>query len=167
MFQIFYPFQDFFYLIPGISLDFCSKTIDKGLKNCQGFSKKHFKILPNDWDQTFSFELFFVLLSSKVDRILKKSHKQNSIKPNGFSNDKIVVALLTKVITFYVVPIIINIGGSSLKKLFSGFFHGYLSLKNCLNDLLKVLFYILGNVIYGSLRGSNREFNLKFIQRFI
>lgn len=90
----------------------------------------------------------------------EKSYKKNLIKLEvPINNDKVVFIILTKVIVFYIRPDIINFKKPKLEKHFSDSFSLYLSLKNCLYNLLKVFFYILNNIIYKSLERSSKKSN--------
>ncbi len=64
-----------------------------------------------------------MLLLTEINLILKKRcYKQNSIRPSGFDDSKMVFALLIEVIIFYVGPITIDIRQISLGSLIPGFF---------------------------------------------
>ncbi len=88
------------------------------------------------------------MLLLKIDIISKKkNHKQSLVCLGSFSDDKLMLILLTEVVTFHIRLTIINIKKLGLKKLFSNFFLSVWALKNYLNDLLKMFFYISDNFI--------------------
>lgn len=66
-----------------------------------------------------------ILLLTEADLVSKeKLSKQNLVGAFGFSNDKIVLILLTKFIVFYIRFLIIHIQGSSLSRPVSRLFRG-------------------------------------------
>ncbi len=57
-----------------------------------------------------------MLLPAEVDLISKKkSGKRNSVWPIGSSNGKMVLTLPTKIVTFHIRPIMIDVRGFGLK----------------------------------------------------
>lgn len=93
----------------------------------------------------------------KIDIISeKKNYKRNLIRSNSF-NSKIVFILLTKVITFYLKPIIIEIKEYGLKKFFLTFFLIF-EPRQLFKLFGTYFFYIICNV-----NKIFRKFNKKFI----
>ncbi len=75
-----------------------------------------------------------MLLLAEVDLILqKKSCKQNSDWPNSSADGKIVLTLLTKVITLYVGPTAVNVWGLGLEFVSRSTFGG---MDKCLDDFI-------------------------------
>lgn len=139
--------EDFFQLIIRIFLNLSPITINKGLRVSQGLIEKCFELVSSDWGQNISFQLFFVLLLMEINSILKKKGcKRDSIRFNSSSNGKMIFIPLTKVIIPYMGLTTIDVGLLGLENLISSSFLQYLSLKDCLNNLLQVLLGILSNI---------------------
>lgn len=97
------------------------------------------------------FSFFCIAVIRSEYNLKKKSYKQGLIRPSCFNNSKIIFTLLAKAVSFYVKLTIINFERLNLEKLFSSSFAYCLNLKNCLNNLFKVPFNILDNVVYKNL----------------
>lgn len=113
------------------------------------------------------FLFFFILLLSEFHIIFKKRIcKKYLIRFDGSSDSKVILILFMETIVFFGRSIIINVGRPSFKRPVSDFFYWCLGLglKEYLNDLLKIFFYIKGSIIYESLMESNKKFirRLKF-----
>ena len=105
--------------------------------------EKHFKLVSRNWNQTFTFYLPFILLSTKVDVVSqKKGCKRNLVWSGGSAGGKMVFALLTEVITFHVRPIAVDVQGFGLKFVFKSTF----CLEKCLKEVIHIFLSILGNV---------------------
>lgn len=85
-------------------------------------AKKLFKIHLIKSNRPIFFNVGFTLLLIKVDFIPKKqSCKRDKIKIYSTSNDKLVLALLIKVVKFHVWTFLIKVGILFLEKLFTKF----------------------------------------------
>ena len=83
--------------------DFCLVIIDKRSKISLGLMEKRLELVPRNQNQTFIFYFPFILLPTEVDTVSqKRGCKRNLVRSGGSADSKMVFALLTEVITFYV-----------------------------------------------------------------
>ena len=72
--------------------------------------KNRLELVPRNRNQTFTFYFPFILLLTEVDAVpQKRGCKENSVRSGGSADGKIVFVLLTKVITFHVRLITIDV----------------------------------------------------------
>lgn len=61
------------------------------------------KLVLHDWDRVVSVLFLLILLLAKTNSFLEKKHgKKNLIRVFSFSNGKIILTILTEVVTFYI-----------------------------------------------------------------
>lgn len=102
--------RHFFLLILGILFNSASNTIYKDGGFFKPLSKKAFKFVLDKKINPVLFFLCFVLLSSKVDPILRESGcKKYKFKIYSFNRFKIILILVTKIKIVYMQVIIIMV----------------------------------------------------------
>ena len=132
--------------------------------------EKHLKLVLRYWNQTFTFYFLFMLLPTEIDAIpQKRDCKRNSVWLGGSADGKMVFALLTKVITFYVKPITVDVRGFGLEFVSRSTFQ---YLEECLEEVIYIFLSILGNVRSRknrkwSFEGSKRSFKSLRRSRFV
>ena len=109
------PIQDILLLVLGISLDLGLVTIDKGLGISQALTKKGFPLLPHDRDFAHGLVLPLVLLPTEVYAVTQeRCCKGNTVEALSPDGSKVILTLLTEVITFYVEFTTIALGDLAL-----------------------------------------------------
>lgn len=109
---------EFFLAETKIYLDLCPE-------NFQAFLRKCLELISGDWKNTIYILFLFIQLPSKVDMVLEKRYnKWNLVKTLSFSIDKVILALLTEVVAFYVRFAVIYVWGSSFQRFVLRIFRG-------------------------------------------
>lgn len=107
---------NFLLLVFGISLNL---NLDAGQKQdrfCKILLEKGFKLVPSRESNTVAFDLGLILLLVEIDLISEEQiHRKHVLKACGISHVKIIFALSTKVVIFYMGISVIQIVIPALK----------------------------------------------------
>ena len=97
------PILYFLLLVLRILLNFCPDVSYKQVGFFETLPEKSFKFVSNRGDSTIVFNLSLVLLPAEVDPVIeKRGCKENALVIRSTGHVKMILALLTKVITLYV-----------------------------------------------------------------
>lgn len=95
--------KNFLQLILRISLDFSSVATHQNLRISKTFAEKHLKLVSYNQNRAVCILFSLILLLAEVNSVSKKKpSKKNSISALSSNSDKIILILLTKIVTFYV-----------------------------------------------------------------
>ena len=112
------PILYFFLLVLGIPLDFDPDASHKQ----GGFSKtlleKSLEFVPNKKDSIVAFNLSFVLLPAEINPVLEEQRrKKDAFVASGPGCIKMILKLLTEVITIYMQALIVKVGILSFERI--------------------------------------------------
>lgn len=100
-----------FLLVLGIPLDLSPDGSHKGGRFSKTLPEKSFKFILSKRYGIITFNLRFVLLPLKVNYIPKEqSRKKYTLRAFGTSRIKIIFAILTKIVAFYMRASIVYVG---------------------------------------------------------
>ena len=130
--------HDIFLLVLSISCNSTPETIHKSRQITKAFAWKRLEFLPGRWNQSFIIQLLLVLLPAETDAVLeKRCSKKYVVRSFCSGSSKMVLILLTEVVTGHIVITPLNIRQPYLEEAFSRAFcsHGF-GFHHSLNDIL-------------------------------
>lgn len=108
MLQVKSPILYFFLLILGILLNLGLDADYKQNRFSKTLLKKYFKFVLSKRNSTVAFDLDLVLLPAKIDSVVEKQNcKKYALRIRGIGCIEIILALLIKIVVFYIdIPVI-------------------------------------------------------------
>lgn len=105
------PILSLLLLVFRMPLNFSPNAGYKGVGFSKALLEKSFKFVPNRGDGIVTFNLGLMLLLAEVDLIPEKqSRKEDMFGARGTGRVKIVFALLTEVLIFYIRATLVQVG---------------------------------------------------------
>ena len=106
-------------------LFFSFVAVYKSLEISQVFAEKYLELVLRDRDKAVYILFLLILLLAKTDLILKERHnKENLVNNFNFSNGKVILTLLIKVVAFYIEFTVGHVQGTGVQGLVLRLFEG-------------------------------------------